>query len=411
MKKALLGVTAANFAAAGFGFLSTVLLARLLDVASFGRISFIISLVTIFSSIADFGFSPTVVIYYNQQQSKIGAQSFSAVNTLFLVFLGAFALLSLPVLAGIMNYYDMNITEVLVVFVVFLFYCVQRYSTVLHQAAGNWRGFTLLTCGANVARLLILAGAAGGAWWWRGQIGYTDLLAGLVIQAVVVGSSTLLMSKRYFSGFGKVSRQERQKIYTTLIPLGCTAIVIVVCMRFDSLVIQKYLGAGELGIYAVANTLAFAFPVITGSLMNVLLREASQMKDELLPRMMAVQKKFLPWMLFVLATTLLVSSPLITLLFGDHYKEAASIFRILLIPYLGGVFFTPLESYFYAREPMTILRLKSIQMLIIVIGSMTLIVPFRLYGVVTAILISRLVAWVFLYSKSTRIVTIQDATG
>lgn len=403
LKKVFVGVTAANFVAAGFGFLTTVIPARLMDISSFGRLSFIFSLVTMLACVADFGFSPTVVIYYNRHRSESGMQALWKVNRLFFRFLLATAVVSLPIVTVIGRFYHLDVREIVVVTISFLLYAVVRYCASIHQATGNWARYNVITYLTSVVRFLVMGGCAGTTFIMTGNAGYGVLLSGFLVQSIITSIGSWTFTSANYRRAEVLQPEERQEIMQSLLPLGFSAVVIVVCMRFDSMIIQKVLGEHELGIYAAANTLAFAFPILTASLMNVLLRESSRMSDTFLPWLLSTQKRFLPLLLaaFVIAQT--CSAPLITLIFGDRYREAIPVFRLLLIPYMGGIFFTPLESYFYAREPRTILGLKTGQMLVIITGSMVLIGSFRLYGVAAAIVLSRVLGWLFIYAKSTLI--------
>jgi O-antigen/teichoic acid export membrane protein len=411
LKKVFIGVTAANFAAAGFGFLTTVIPARLMDISSFGRLSFIFSLVTMLACVADFGFSPTVVIYHNRHHSESGMQSLGKVNRLFFRFLLAASVVLLPLVTVIGRYYHLDAREIAVVVISFLLYAFVRYCASIHQATGNWPRYNLITILASVVRFLVMAGCAGTAFLMTGNAGYGVLLAGFLAQSVITGIGTWSLTSPIYRPAEALLPEERREIMQTLLPLGLSAVVIVVCMRFDSMIIQKVLGEHDLGIYSAANTLAFAFPILTGSMMNVLLRESAQMPDTFLPRLLAAQKRYLPLLLATFVIALTCSSSLITLLFGDRYREAIPVFRLLLIPYMGGIFFSPLESYFYAREPVTILWMKTGQMAIIVIGSITLIDSFRLYGVAAAIALSRVVGWAFIYTKSASIIASNRVTA
>jgi O-antigen/teichoic acid export membrane protein len=399
-------VTAANFIAAGFGFLTTLIPARLLDVSTFGRFSFILSLVTILSCLADFGFSPTVVVYYNRHREKLGITALGKVNRLFFQFLLCVSVLSIPLIVLIGLFYHLDSREVLVVVCAVLLYVVIRYCSSIHQATGDWNRYNAITIITSVTRMLIMAGSAWAALVVTSIVGYGLLLAGFLIQSIVNGIGTWMFSRPFHVSDTTVSLEERRDIFKTLLPLGMSTVVIVVCMRFDSMIIQKVLGAHELGIYSAANTLAFAFPVLTGSLMNVLLRESSKLSDTFLPRLIATQKRYLPLLLLAFAVAMICSGPLLTLLFGTRYSEAIPIFRVLLIPYMGGIFFTPLESYFYAKEPRTILWLKTGQMAVIVGGSLLLIDEFRLYGVATAIALSRILGWIWISTKSYRVIAL-----
>jgi O-antigen/teichoic acid export membrane protein len=112
----------------------------------------------------------------------------------------------------------------------------------------------------------------------------------------------------------------------------------------------------------------------------------------------------MPYGLSLLVITWAAAGIVVPMLFGTRYAESVGIFRILMLPYLGGVFFTPLESYFYAREPMTILGLKLWQTMVVAVGSLAMIGWLHLYGVALSILLSRVTGWIFIYVRSAKAV-------
>jgi O-antigen/teichoic acid export membrane protein len=171
-------------------------------------------------------------------------------------------------------------------------------------------------------------------------------------------------------------------------------------MRIDNLIIENHLGLEQLALYAAVNSLAFMFPILTGSIMKFLLREVSKEGISYLIRITEIQKKYFPFLFLGILILALTSKPLIWIVYGNKFIEAVPVFVILMASYLGGVFFTPLESYFYGFHQKTILGLKLLQLCVLIIMALVLINKFRLIGIALAVLASRLTGWVILYYKS-----------
>lgn len=405
MRKAVVGVFLSNLTGAGLGFLVSVALARLLDIASFGRINLLFSLIAILYTVADFGFSNCLVIYYNRHREAAGDDALHRVNRFYLRFLAGVSLLGLAILPVCGRIYRLSGTESVIVFASFLLFSMYRYMTSLHQAKGDWSRFNLLTVLNNVLKFAVVLTAIAAAGRLHPLWGaYRAALWGYLLYSTILFAVCVLFTRKLLRFAGRFSAGERKEFLELLYPIGIAGVFIIVTMRFDSLVIEKYLGSGQLGIYAAANTLALVFPLITGSLMNVLIRESAGDKESYLVRVMANQRKYLLALAGVLVAAWLLSAPVIGLLFGDAYLASVRVFRILLIAYIGGIFFTPLESYFYANRSGTVLFLKFFQMLAVVALAPALIGPFELEGVAASIVISRVLGWIYIYRKSSRIV-------
>jgi len=398
IKRVIRNIAVSNFAGAGFGFLVTVILARTLTVAEFGTACFIFSLVNVLASIADFGFGNAVVIYYNSSSNQDSALASS--NSLYIRFLVLVVIISIPVLILIQHAYSLSRTEIIVVFLSFSSFSIYRYLLAIHQAMGAWRAFNLLLVGNNVLKFIVITfGVLLIGKWLEIYPLYPLLMASYAIYSVTLGAVAVAMTSSRLKAASPKNRQHDKDFLAILLPLGLSALLVVVSMRFDSFIIQRFLGPADLAIYSAANTLAFVFPLVTVSIMNVILKEAAAQGELILPRILAAQKRYLPLLVIVCGISYLGSEHLVQLLFGARYIPAVPVFQILLIPYLGGIYFTPLESYFYAREPRSILVLKSLQMLLVVLGSIVLIRYFSISGVAFAIALSRLTGWAFLGYK------------
>jgi O-antigen/teichoic acid export membrane protein len=402
MIKLFFGVAASNFAGAGFGFLLTVFLARVLDVPSFGKANFIFSVISILAGFADFGFSSSLVVFYNRFRADSPNDPLLTVNAVYAKYLLFVSFIAIPLLSVLGRFYALSHWETAVIYFSFLLFSLYRYMASVHQATGNWKRFNILIVANSIVKFLsvtLLVLAAGTFFPLQSRFG--GLMAGYLCYSLIIFVFAVLLTWRKIQFTFTTDAMQAGQFYKILLPLGTAALLVTICMRFDSMLIQKYLGPHDLGIYSAANTLAFAFPLITGSLMSVLLREMAHDPSQL-TRILAAQRKFLPYGLALLVITCASAGIVVPMLFGARYVESVGIFRILLIPYLGGVFFTPLESYYYAKEPMTILGLKLWQTIVVAVGSLTMISSLHLYGVALAILLSRVTGWIFIYGRSTR---------
>lgn len=360
--------------------------------------SFIFSLVYVLANIANFGFDNALVISYNQSVKH--GSALECVNSLYLRFLALAVIASIPVLLIIKRAYSLTVTELIVTFISFSCFSIYRYMLAIQQATGAWRAFNMLLLGNNVLKFIVITCGVLliGAWLQLYPL-YPLLMASYALYSVALCVIAVAMTSSHLKMPSSRNRQQEKEFCAILFPLGISSLLVVVSMRFDSFIIQRFLGPADLAIYSAANTLAFVFPLVTVSIMNVILKEAAAQGELILPRILAAQKRYLPLLGIVFILSWFGAEQLINQLFGARYTTAVSVFQILLIPYLGGIYFTPLESFFYAHEPRSILVLKSLQMLLVVLGSILLIRNFSINGVAVAIALSRATGWAYLGYK------------
>lgn len=404
MRKAFLSVALSNLVGAGLGFLVNVSLARLLDVASFGRINLVFSMIMILYTVAEFGFGSSAVIFHNRHREENSVETIKVVNHIYVRFLVLVSAVSIFALLLLGKLYSLTSLEIVVVFTSFFFFGCYRYLCSIHQAVGDWTQFNILTISNNILKALCIAvSVVILSTWFVVENYYNAALYGYIVYSVLLVLFALVATRAYMVLPPAVNRYEVKEFVGILAPIGIAGVFIVVTMRFDSLIIEKILGSRSLGIYSAANSLAMIFPIITGSLMNVVLRESAGDKLEFLERVMTNQRKYFATLLVVLVTSYLLSDYIIALAFGNTYAESVDIFKILLIAYIGGVFFTPLESYFYANHPNVILVMRFIQMIALIVLSWSLIGKYGIFGVAVSVVVTRLIAWAFFYVKSCQI--------
>ena len=407
LKPAFASVLAGNLVAAGLSFLINVLLSRFLSVSDFGRINLIFSLVVTFFTIADFGFSNTTIIFYNRYKDKYQENPLYYLNTIYLRYWISVIIISTVLIHFfIRGYFNLSGTESFLILFVFVPFMIFRYLNSCNQAYGYWKKFNIqnilnkfLQMGAIFLGVLVLYKL------WGIQSKYQATLSGYAIYPILLIVISILMNHNYlhFRGLKDNKKQVITDLSRIAVPLGLTNIFVIISMRFGYLATDKLLGSDALGIFSAANTLALVFPLITTSLMNVLLRETATRKQDFLGKILATQKRYAPFLLIFMVLSIFLSRYFILLVFGDNYAQAISIFRILLIPYIGGIFFTPLQSYFYSHQAKTIMTLQFLQMLIVVAGSIILTRHFQLAGIAFAITLSRIAGWIYISVAAKRI--------
>lgn len=401
MKKAIIKVFLGNMAGAGLGFLLSVFLARFLALGDYGKINFVFSLVIILSTILDLGFSNASVVIHNKFKDEAGDDALFATNRAF----GLLVVLSTPLLVAAIYaarlFYSLSVTEAAVIFISTLTYIIFRYVLILAQARGEWDRYNTFSILNSVFRLaFILSFGLFLTYWLKLAERYASLLYGYAAASVFM---CLLVAYFFrhdlkFKSFG--NPEAKAALKDLIRHIGLANVFIIIAMRADSLIILKYLGSEKLGIYAAASTLALVFPLITNSITNVAIKEAAgQDRARFLSRIMSLQVRLLPLMIALVVACVLLAKVLIVLFFGAKFQATANVFRILLVVYVGGMFFTPLESYFYANRQVEILRLKFIEMVTFVSISLLLIKWLDIYAVALSAVAMKIVSWSVLTMK------------
>ena len=106
------------------------------------------------------------------------------------------------------------------------------------------------------------------------------------------------------------------------------------------------------------------------------------------------QKKLIKFIFIGCLVVLVLSTFIVELVFGPSYESATILFVFLAFGYLGGIYFIPLESYFYVHSQVTLIKIKALVAVSTLVLSLTFIYQYGLLGVVIAVLLSKIIGWV-----------------
>jgi len=300
------------------------------------------------------------------------------------------------------EFYHLSWTEVASISGSLWCFCLYRYGLSVIQALGEWRSYNLLNVLGNVAKALVIPTLFAGAL--IGLNRYDGAIYGYLVGNLVLAILTLVfLGIRARIGAG--NSLLRRDLWSVVWPLGVANICIIATMRYGVFLVEKVLGSERLAVFSAANTLALVFPLISISIMNVVVREsANSEKTQFLGAILRNQRKYLPFLGVVLLVSMLLAKPVTVLLFGPDYADAGGILAWMLIPYIGGIFFTPLESYLYVHEQKVVMTMKIAQFFIMAAITSALISRIELYSIVVGTVVSRLAGWAFVYHRARRAV-------
>ncbi|APG65044.1 hypothetical protein LPB136_06585 [Tenacibaculum todarodis] len=401
MKKALISVTFFNFFAAGITFLINIILARLFPIAVFGRINLLLSLSAIFIIFFQFGFNNSMVVFYNK--NKQDEADFDLLNYITKRYRN-FLCFSIPILVLLFividKYYQFSFWEILFLLSSTLFIAIYRFFSTYYQALGKWNKYNFLNVAINVLKGAVLVlGAIIMIYLFKNELNYEMYLKLYVLYGILLLFIGIIASHKII-GFKNKKTYNNKEFNGVLMSLGFTNIVIALTMRLDNVIIENFVGVEAVAIYSAANTLALIFPLITGSIMRVLMKEISRDSNYYLTKILKFQKKYFLHLIVLIGLIILVSPYLIELFFGERFRDSIRIFQILITVYVGGIFFTPLEAYFYNEQPKRIFTVKLIQFLLFFVMAIIMVQYYSIIGVALAVVFCRLIIWSYLYFLS-----------
>lgn len=409
MKKDIISVIFSNFFSAGIGFSLNVILARILSVESYGKISLIFALVATLYTLIDFGFNSSQVIYFNRER-KDWTNEYRAdlILRLYIDWFIKSNLIAALMIILLAVYFDLKGLEILCVFSAFFSYTLFRFSLARIQSEALWARYNRLNVLNNLIKSsCIMLALLIGYTFLEGNNYYDLTLIGYLLYPIVLILLVFIFVADKFRFNEKVSRRDYLAAKTgfskIMLPVGMSAVTVILMMRMDVFIIEYFLGLKQLGIYAASNSLALVFPIITTSILQVFIQKSSNSNESFLASILVQQKRIAKYLPIIILFFVVLAPYIFDLLYGSEYKSGASIFSILLFAYIGGIFFTPVESYFYSHYPKRILYLRFYQLLISSCLQLVLIQTMGLFGVAIAIVVTRIFGWIYIWNLAQKV--------
>ncbi|GGA03084.1 hypothetical protein GCM10008018_56430 [Paenibacillus marchantiophytorum] len=166
----------------------------------------------------------------------------------------------------------------------------------------------------------------------------------------------------------------------------------------DQIVIVGLLNPAELGLYAVAVSLSRVVNIFSTSIIVVLFPKASGLpKDQVVEMTFRVYRLSTCIALFCSLCIMLVAPLIMPLLYGSDFKEAISVFRMLLLEVsISGGTMVLAQAFMALGKPKIVTILQGIGLLIVIPLLMFLIPKFGLFGAGIAILSSGVLRFLFI---------------
>lgn len=373
-----------NILGAGLGFFSSVLITRTLGPAQFGLFSISIAVMMIASQFSDFGIGTSLVRFFSlfHQKDTEKANLILKVALKFEIIIAALIFLLGFVLSKIFAVHIFGKPELILplrlafsgafgtTLVVFI-------SAVL-QAKQSFRQLALVN-------LIIPAGKAIliGILFLAYKLNFFSALitfATLPFMAFLIGS--LIVPR----GFLKTRGNERES-FKELFRFSRWILVSIFCVmlfdRLNVLMLGYFKPLEEVGYYSAANTFAFIFPLITGTMTTILLPKIAgiSQKEQLRKYAKKAVKVTLP-ILFPLGLLVVIAKPAILFIYGAQYLPSAVIFQILISSFSLAIIANPIGLVIYSLNKPEIAAYVNVLQLILVFLGNILVIP--LYGAIGA---------------------------
>ena len=125
-----------------------------------------------------------------------------------------------------------------------------------------------------------------------------------------------------------------KKLFIDALPLALSGMAATIYLRIDKIMIGEILGAHDVGIYSAATRLAEAWyflPIcIMTSIYPAVIKTLEKSPDETAIKMQQIYRMMVLLGYFVGIITTIFAGPVVTLLFGDEYRQASGILTLYI---------------------------------------------------------------------------------
>ena len=374
-------------------FVSTVVLARILTPTDFGLVAMVVAITGLGQAFADLGLSEATI-----QSQEI---NHNQVSTLFWINVGIGAVLTViticlaPVLAWF--YKQPSVEKITFVFSLTFLICglrVQHEAILRRQmrfSALAFRDILSLSLGVTVSILMALKGAR----YWA-----------LVAQPLTTNFIQLVLSWLLVKWIPSLPRRGAK--VRSMITFGGNVAASYLIMNVNrsagNTLVGWYSGAGPLGLYSRAyNLLMLPVRQLSAPAGSVVIPAFSRLQDspERLARHYLRAIGLIAWIgTPVFGFLFVAAEPLITLVLGAKWEEAAPVFQLLVISALGHLLFESALWLFISRGESR--RLLQLLMIVspIIICSFAIGLPFGIKGVAlsSSLALIGMLPWIMSFS-------------
>ena len=314
------------------GLLVGIYVARYLGPEQFGVYSYAAAFVVLFGAIARMGLDGIVVrdlVNHSEERDVYLGTAF------WLKLIGA--LLTLGLLAIAVQFTSNDATTNLYIFIIASGLVFQSFEVV-----DSYFQSKALSKYVSIAKLIQLALSSVLKLYF--VFIQADLFWFVLVSLVDQISLALSLAFAYWrqkigSFFGCFDLGTAKAMFRNCWPLILSGIAITIYIRIDQIMIKEMLGEREVGLYSAAVKLSEAWyfvPVIITSSLFPAIVNAKKISQELYHQRLQRLCTLMAWLAIAVALPMtFLADPVVSLLYGQHYREAGS---VLMIHIWGAVF-------------------------------------------------------------------------
>ncbi|GAA3601792.1 flippase [Gibbsiella greigii] len=315
------------------GIFVSVYVARYLGPAQYGLISYLLSVIAIGVPLVQLG-ADTVLF------NRVAKRVHSGIRLMLAsmrIRRQLFAVIAVPLMAWALLTQDRTSQIMMALMLVSAYFSVQDVYKIYYDALLKSKLNTMIN---NVALLLsiimrlVLVNMALPLVWFAVPYVFSSLLPYLVRSVLFHRSRPPLrpIAKRHQRGYGRY-------LLKVGLPLAVSGLSIVIYTRIDQIMLGNYLGEHSVGLYSAAITLSQGWvfvpmALITSMLPSVAGARTQQLKEE------RIRLLYLVVLLLSAPVILLLSlfpTQLVVLLFGENFRETATILALCSVTSLFSV--------------------------------------------------------------------------
>ena len=379
LTKHLTLVLSGNIFAAGLGFLSILLISKILTVNEFGIFNIVLSVMLISSYVSCLGMDTYMITYSSSYLSKGKHAEAAQVIWVTLVLRVMISILCLLFIFYTADFFSLQ------------FFDNRQLAPLLKLSAGGVFFISVFQCIKSIFYTYKLYKKYVHLQLLIDTVKLTSI--GLLILFLKLNLFTAVIVFAFVPALGILFGfiQIRHKLFSKRRPIAnflkdmlfyskwifISNICKKIIPSIGIFMLAKMLNSEAAGIYGLALNLAYIFPIIIGSLKSVLLPEVSRFKE--IDQFKKYLKKSLEISFyFVLLTVpfLFFSDKIILFFFGPKYRGSISVFNLLLLSYLCQAISSIIVSALYsANMPHVAAFIDLVRLPLMIVGCFFLI-PF-----------------------------------
>ncbi|MBO5465778.1 MAG: MOP flippase family protein [Alistipes sp.] len=324
--------------------LRLVILTRILDKADFGIVSILTFVVGMTQTFSDLGFSSAIM-----HKKDLSQEDFSSLYWLqLIVFTVLYVLISVcsPLVSSYYNEHQLTILLPIILTELIMYGIGKLYETVL-QKEFCFKTIAIRNIISSILSLVVAVVLA-----FRGY-GVYSLVYSTLFNALMLNLWNFICGQRLL----KLKFHISLKSILQLIKIGLyqtgTNVIDYVAGKLDVLLMGKFLGMENLGIYTLAKELLVKVFIFINSIANkVLLPVYAKIYDdtESLSKTYLRSIRVLSFITFpILLAFGVFSDSIIDLLYGEKFAEVSSLVLILALSYMGSAISNPIGSLTIAK--------------------------------------------------------------